>query len=205
MVRLESLRTFGLTADPTWDNVPTTFWSTLESTTAIFCACMPTFRAGFARISQRAMELTSIHHPSSSAKLSEHVTENVPFSPHLSKMSTKITSYDIENNSVSSLTPQDKAELDRIPMLPFHTRTNSNQISKTEGSMVIDNDRSIHLQGTAIDSSLRKPPPSAPKSKHARSKSVLTSTSTILSSMGTEGKEIGYTVRITAGNASKGS
>jgi hypothetical protein len=205
MVRLESLRTFGLTADPTWDNVPTTFWSTLESTTAIFCACMPTFRAGFARISQRTMELTSIHHPSSSAKLSEHVTENGPFSPRLSKMSTKITPYYIENDSVSSLIPQDKPELDGTPMLPFHTRTNSNQAFKAEGTMVTDSVRSIRLQGTAIDSALRKSPSSVPKSKHARSKSVLTSTSTVLSGTGTEGEEIGYTVRNTVGNTSKGS
>lgn len=46
MIRLESLRTFGLTADPTWDNIPTTFWSTLETATALFCACMPSIRAG---------------------------------------------------------------------------------------------------------------------------------------------------------------
>ena len=50
IVRLDSLRTFGLTADPTWDNIPTTFWSTLETSTAIFCACMPAIRAGFVRL-----------------------------------------------------------------------------------------------------------------------------------------------------------
>lgn len=55
MIRLESLRTFGLTADPTWDNVPTTFWSTLETTTAIFCACMPAIRAGLVRLFPKVM------------------------------------------------------------------------------------------------------------------------------------------------------
>jgi hypothetical protein len=46
MIRLASLKTFGLTADPTWDNIPTTFWSTIETSTAIFCCCMPAIRAG---------------------------------------------------------------------------------------------------------------------------------------------------------------
>jgi hypothetical protein len=46
MVRLYTLKTFGLTADPTWDNVPITFWTTLETTTAVVCTCLPTIRAG---------------------------------------------------------------------------------------------------------------------------------------------------------------
>jgi hypothetical protein len=64
MIRLDSLRTFGLTADPTWDNVPTTFWSTLETTTAIFCACMPAIRAGLFRLFPKVMgkEATRIPH-----------------------------------------------------------------------------------------------------------------------------------------------
>jgi hypothetical protein len=32
IIQLWGLQTFGLTADPTWDNFPTTFWSTLETT-----------------------------------------------------------------------------------------------------------------------------------------------------------------------------
>lgn len=59
MIRLYSLRTFGLTADPTWDNIPTTFWSTLETTTAIFCACMPAIRAGFVRLFPKVMGNTT--------------------------------------------------------------------------------------------------------------------------------------------------
>jgi hypothetical protein len=45
MVRLNSLKSFGLTSDPTWDNVNVTFWTTLETTSAIVCACMPALRA----------------------------------------------------------------------------------------------------------------------------------------------------------------
>ena len=61
IVRLDSLRTFGLTADPTWDNIPTTFWSTLETTTAIFCACMPSIRAGLVRLFPKVLGSTT--HP----------------------------------------------------------------------------------------------------------------------------------------------
>ena len=49
MVRLNSLKSFGLTSDPTWDNVNVTFWTTLETTFAIVCACMPALRALGAR------------------------------------------------------------------------------------------------------------------------------------------------------------
>ena len=46
MVRLYTIKTFGLTADPTWDNVPITFWTALETTTGMLCSCLPTIRAG---------------------------------------------------------------------------------------------------------------------------------------------------------------
>ena len=50
IIRVYSLKNFGLTADPTWDNIPTIFWSTLETTSAVFCACMPAMRAGLVRL-----------------------------------------------------------------------------------------------------------------------------------------------------------
>lgn len=50
IIRLWSIRTFGFTADPTWDNLPATFWSTLETTAAVTCACMPPIRGGFMRL-----------------------------------------------------------------------------------------------------------------------------------------------------------
>lgn len=46
MIRLNSVKGFGLTADPTWDNVPITIWSTLETSIALICTCLPTLRAG---------------------------------------------------------------------------------------------------------------------------------------------------------------
>jgi hypothetical protein len=57
MIRLNSLKTFGLTADPTWDNISTTFWSTLETSTAIVCACMPAIRAGIIRFCRNILGL----------------------------------------------------------------------------------------------------------------------------------------------------
>lgn len=59
IIRLYSLQSFGLTADPTWDNVPTTFWSCLETTAAVVCACLPTIRAGFNRLCPKIWESTS--------------------------------------------------------------------------------------------------------------------------------------------------
>ena len=57
MIRLHSLKTFGLTADPTWDNISTTFWSTLETCTAVLCACMPAIRAGIIRFCRSILGL----------------------------------------------------------------------------------------------------------------------------------------------------
>lgn len=70
IIRLWSLRTFGLTADPTWDNVPTTFWSILETTVAILCACVPAIRAGFAQAFSRAWESSVNHSTIFSQKIS---------------------------------------------------------------------------------------------------------------------------------------
>lgn len=61
MIRLKSLKTFGLTADPSWDNVPTTFWSTIETTAAIFCACMPAIRAGCVRLFPKVFGGTTVN------------------------------------------------------------------------------------------------------------------------------------------------
>jgi hypothetical protein len=37
-----------MTIDATFSNVPITIWSTVETTAAIFCACLPAIRAGIA-------------------------------------------------------------------------------------------------------------------------------------------------------------
>ena len=59
IVRLYSLRTFGLTADPTWDNVNTTIWSSLEICTAMVCASLPAMRAAYSRILRKSRGLST--------------------------------------------------------------------------------------------------------------------------------------------------
>ncbi|KAG0646944.1 hypothetical protein D0Z07_6289, partial [Hyphodiscus hymeniophilus] len=54
------IMSFGLTSDPTWDNVPITFWSTLETTTAMLCACLPTIRAGLLRVFPQTFGSTAL-------------------------------------------------------------------------------------------------------------------------------------------------
>jgi hypothetical protein len=61
MVRLQAIKTFGLTADATWDNVPITFWTTLETTTAMLCACLPTIRAGLLSVFSQAFGSSAAH------------------------------------------------------------------------------------------------------------------------------------------------
>jgi hypothetical protein len=59
MVRLSTLRSFGLTADPTYDNIPTTFWTTLETTTAMLCTCLPSIRAGLLCVFPKVFDSSS--------------------------------------------------------------------------------------------------------------------------------------------------
>ena len=58
IVRLYTLKTFGLTADATWDNIPITVWTTLETTFAMLCTCLPTIRAGLLHIFPQAFGST---------------------------------------------------------------------------------------------------------------------------------------------------
>ncbi|USP81525.1 hypothetical protein yc1106_08799 [Curvularia clavata] len=44
IVRLRSLVKFAKSANPTWDSVPTAYWSVLEAFVSIFCVCMPALR-----------------------------------------------------------------------------------------------------------------------------------------------------------------
>ena len=44
IVRLFTLRDSIDTDDPTWDNVPTSYWTVVELNCGIICACLPTLR-----------------------------------------------------------------------------------------------------------------------------------------------------------------
>ncbi|KAF2728073.1 hypothetical protein EJ04DRAFT_569846 [Polyplosphaeria fusca] len=52
-IRLQKLVQFAKTANPTWDNLPSGYWSMLEVNVGIFCVCMPAFRRTLARILPR--------------------------------------------------------------------------------------------------------------------------------------------------------
>jgi hypothetical protein len=67
IIRLYTLKSFGLTADPTWDNIPVTLWTTLETTTAVVCTCLPSIRAGLLRVFPTVFGTTT--HPSTSAAI----------------------------------------------------------------------------------------------------------------------------------------
>ena len=50
IVRLQSLVKFATSSNPTYDSVPTAYWSVLEAFVGIFCICMPALRRFLARI-----------------------------------------------------------------------------------------------------------------------------------------------------------
>ncbi|KIX04390.1 uncharacterized protein Z518_05258 [Rhinocladiella mackenziei CBS 650.93] len=50
IVRLSSLVRFATTTNPTYDNVPTAYWSVLEAFVSIICTCLPAIRALLRRI-----------------------------------------------------------------------------------------------------------------------------------------------------------
>ena len=50
IIRLHSLKTFGLTKDPTWDNVFPTVWSSAETCVALVCASLPAIWAALKRL-----------------------------------------------------------------------------------------------------------------------------------------------------------
>jgi hypothetical protein len=51
VIRLQSLVQFSSSTNPTYDNVPTAYWSVLEAFTGIFCVCMPALRRLLAYVS----------------------------------------------------------------------------------------------------------------------------------------------------------
>jgi hypothetical protein len=112
MIRLDSLKTFGLTADPTWDNIPTTFWSTLETSTAIFCACMPAIRAGIIRFSPNILGPPT-H--------SDSISPNQP-------------SKSFDDEPIPSRIVEGKHEGNPVSLLPTTIGTKTHQFSRTATS-----------------------------------------------------------------------
>lgn len=58
VVRLQALVQFSASANPTYDNVPTAYWSVLEAFVSIFCICMPALRRFLAGLFPRCFGST---------------------------------------------------------------------------------------------------------------------------------------------------
>jgi hypothetical protein len=123
MLRLDSLRTFGLTADPTWDNIPTTFWSTLETTTAIFCACMPAIRAGLVRLFPKVMGSATRFHPGGSFTPGTAYARRVP-SP---EFANTVLKRDMMSNSLLAA-HEDEGQGSESELVAFVSKINSKAV-----------------------------------------------------------------------------
>ncbi len=75
IIRLFTLASATNTTDPTWDNVPTSWWSVVELNCGILCASLPTLRPLLRSVTG---ELTrdSVTSPSHQQKSSEHSTSD---------------------------------------------------------------------------------------------------------------------------------
>jgi hypothetical protein len=58
IIRLQSLVQFAASTNPTFDNVPTAYWSVLEAFVGIFCVCMPALRRFLAALFPRCFGST---------------------------------------------------------------------------------------------------------------------------------------------------
>ncbi|KAF2023028.1 hypothetical protein EK21DRAFT_105511 [Setomelanomma holmii] len=71
IIRLQSLVQFASSTNPTYDNVPTAYWSVLEAFVGIFCICMPALRRVLSRLFPRCFGTTQ-----SSSKYEAYNTPN---------------------------------------------------------------------------------------------------------------------------------
>jgi hypothetical protein len=60
IVRLQSLVQFSSSTNPTYDNVPTAYWSVLEAFVGIFCVCMPALRRFLTNVFPRCFQSTQL-------------------------------------------------------------------------------------------------------------------------------------------------
>ncbi|KAF1831964.1 hypothetical protein BDW02DRAFT_504140 [Decorospora gaudefroyi] len=67
IIRLQSLVQFATSTNPTYDNVPTAYWSVLEAFLGIFCICMPALRRFLARSFPRCFGSTQQNSDSGAA------------------------------------------------------------------------------------------------------------------------------------------
>jgi hypothetical protein len=165
MIRLNSLRTFGLTADPTWDNIPATFWSTLETTTAIFCACMPSIRAGLLKFFPKALGYTT-HPISTSAGTGDRL---------------KSASHGRSDTKSIPLSTIEKLEPQPISSSPLNLHTKPSEAAAEDDATGKELTVQIHDFATAkrvAYEELNKPLPLTPTTKFNLALSISTTAST---------------------------
>lgn len=73
IIRLQSLVQFASSTNPTYDNVPTAYWSVLEAFVGIFCVCMPALRRFLAALFPRCFGSTQ-----NNSKYEHYDTPNTP-------------------------------------------------------------------------------------------------------------------------------
>lgn len=73
IIRLQSLVTFANSTNPTYDNVPTAYWSVLEAYVSVFCICMPALRRFLAGLFPRCFGSTQAE-----SKYEHYDTPNTP-------------------------------------------------------------------------------------------------------------------------------
>ncbi|KAN0101513.1 hypothetical protein V8E51_012023 [Hyaloscypha variabilis] len=148
IIRLNSLRTFGVTIDATFSNVPITIWSTVETTLAIVCACLPAIRAGVAILFPTLK--TTIYNSSYFSKSSQSQTTRLSkpiilVSHQVSQMDSRISGIDLEPRFVTwriletagleplSPAPVKKDEDDKMSFVSFVSSVTLSRFSRRWG------------------------------------------------------------------------
>ncbi|RVX74306.1 hypothetical protein B0A52_02138 [Exophiala mesophila] len=81
IVRLTALVQFATTSNPTYDNVPTAYWSVLEAFVSIICCCLPAIRALLRRVFPSCFGSSAIESSTDSERTDSDRTYRVSKSP----------------------------------------------------------------------------------------------------------------------------
>ncbi|KAL6706194.1 hypothetical protein ACN47E_005929 [Coniothyrium glycines] len=131
VIRLQSLVQFSSSTNPTYDNVPTAYWSVLEAFVGIFCICMPALRRFLAHIFPRCFGST-------------HTNSNY----------NQYDSPDTPNKLSSARTKNSKATLS-FAMTSFGG-TGITKTTETRVESIADSDDEIHLVDANRETTLKR-------------------------------------------------
>ncbi|KAH8882088.1 putative PTH11-type G-protein coupled receptor protein [Thozetella sp. PMI_491] len=88
IVRLRTLVIFSNSLNPTWDNLATALWSSIEIATGVICTCMPSLRLILVKVFpmlRGGSTNRSRGHHSTSTKLSDHNDQEIPLTGQSSR------------------------------------------------------------------------------------------------------------------------